>query len=148
MSILTALQSDLGDFETWPSLVLRRLFVDEPTDAIIVALTAFFYGNGSSVALCSQAYHACNPAATASHTDHIYTLYAYWREGSTWRRISVYYSISCRRYLYLNGGLLDQYEAARAPRRGRLFGLARTGHANLIYARMQHILESGVLYYP
>lgn len=148
VSILSALQTALGDFETWPSLVLRHLFIDEPTDNVVVALTAFFYGNGAPVALCSQALHACNPATTARHTDHIYTLYAYWREGSTWRRISVYYNISSNRYLYLNGNLLDQHEVARAPRRGRVFGIAGTGHADEINAMIQHIRDVGVQYYP
>ena len=148
MSLLSALVSRLGNLEEWPSAILQRLFVDEPTCSNVETVASFFYGNGASTALCSQTFHACNAATTVHVTNQIYSLYTSWQRSPYGHKTSVYYNLSCRSYLYLNGKKLDQFEEARPPRGGRRFGIRDTGHLNLINARLQHIRDVGVMYYP
>ena len=140
MTLLTALVARLGNLEEWPS-VLRQLFVDEPDYSNVASVAAFFYGNGAPCGHCSQAFHACNAAATGLVTDYIYTLFDSWQESPFGHRMSIYYNLQSKRYLYLNGRWKDQFEVARAPRGGRQLGIVATGHPDVLYARLQYIRD-------
>ena len=73
MALLTAVETRLGSMDEWPSQILRRLFVEEPTFGNVESVVAF-YGNGAPCGLCSQTFHGCNAAATLHTTEDIHAL--------------------------------------------------------------------------
>jgi hypothetical protein len=52
-----------------------------------------------------------------------------------------------KRYMFLNGRRLDQLEYPSAPSVNS-FGIAGTGFAIIIHAKLQHVRDAIVSYYP
>jgi hypothetical protein len=110
-------------------------------------VAAFFYVNGASFAMCSQTYHAFNDGTTAYVTQYIYELYEIWQESMFRHRIARYYNLHVKRYVFLNGQHLDQLEYAHAPSVDS-FGIAGTGFTPFIHAKLQHVRDADMSYYP
>ena len=146
MALLNTLETRLGSMDGWPSQILCRLFVEEPTFGNVESVTAFFYGNGAPCGLCSQAFHGCNAAATLHHTQDMYMLYDLWRGSPFGHRMAVYYDLQSKMYLYINGRRRDRFEVAPVPRGGYRWGIAATGHAAAIHERLQFIRDRGFEY--
>ena len=60
MYLLTVLESRLGTIDTWPSYILRFLFVDQPNYATVRRVAGFFYGNGIECHLAAEFYGLCS----------------------------------------------------------------------------------------
>jgi hypothetical protein len=44
-TVLGYLEENLGDIDKWPTLILRKLFKEDPTLLSLTTLSSFFYGN-------------------------------------------------------------------------------------------------------
>jgi hypothetical protein len=61
MSVLDRVEKCLGPVNSWPTYIIRFLFVDTPTPKIVKKkYTAFMIGNGVNVDLASDLYLLCN----------------------------------------------------------------------------------------
>jgi hypothetical protein len=121
-------ESHLGHIDTWPSYVIECLVVDTPTPEVVKELTSFFFGNGVSISLAYRLYQTCNPAATTETVRELFYLrYFLGHRSSSVRRMTVYYNMSHKRFMYLDGSYYAQFEplgsvepgiGMRAPRLG------------------------------
>ena len=73
-------------------------------------------------------------------------LYDTWQGSPFGHRMAVYWNLGRKIYLYINGHRRDQIEVAHAPRGGCRWGIADTGHAAAIHARLQYIRDRGFEY--
>jgi hypothetical protein len=144
--LLAAPQAQLGDFEGWLSPILLLLFLDAPTYTNVRKVVAFFYGNGASAAMCSQAFRAFNFITTEFVIHEIYNFYYLWQRFLYDRHIALYYNIRVKEYLFLNGRLMDPLERAPAPS-VEPFGIAGTGFATIIHLTLQHVRDTYGSYY-
>lgn len=132
MYLLTALESRLGSVDTWPSYILRFLFVDLPNAATIRRVAGFFYGNGVEYYLAAEFYGLCSPSAGIAVKEHVHWLYLHWQRSPGKRRVA-YYDVAARRHLYLNGWSLFLHPATLA------LGPVGTGFGQHIYRRLEQI---------
>jgi hypothetical protein len=103
MYLLAVFESRLGSIDTWPSYILRFLFVDTPNCAVVRRVAGFFYGNGIECNLAAEFYGLCSQNAGADVMEHIYQLYQHWQVSPwTYHKIE-YYNMRLRKHLYLNG---------------------------------------------
>jgi hypothetical protein len=103
MSVIGAAENNIGSLDTWPSRILEYLFCEIPTPGALLEYIAFCYGNGIPRSKASQLYHACNTQTTASVTEEIYETYSRWDSCSYKGLRAIFYHMSLRRYVYLNG---------------------------------------------
>jgi len=102
MSLLQAVEDHLGSIDTWPSYIIRYLFVDTPTPQVVEELTAFFIGKGVPKALAYRLYHACNPTTKNELVRELFYLrYIIWQTSKTVRRMSRYY-VCMQKHVYLH----------------------------------------------
>jgi len=79
MSLLQAVEDQLGSINTWPSYIIQYIFVDTPAPSVVEELTAFFIGNGVPKTLAYRLYHACNPATNELVRQLFYMQYSIWQ---------------------------------------------------------------------
>jgi hypothetical protein len=72
MSPLDRVEQRLGPINTWPTYIIRFLFVDNPTPIIMKKLTAFMVGNGADVNIAADLYLLCNDEWHARIKDDMY----------------------------------------------------------------------------
>jgi hypothetical protein len=68
----------LGPIDTWPTYIIRFLFVDIPTPTIVRKLTAFFIGNGVKVSIADDLYLLCNDRWHPRIRDDMYRINFNW----------------------------------------------------------------------
>lgn len=129
MFLLQALESLLGSVETWPTTILKRLFVDESTHSAIKTVSAFLYGNGVPCTIASYFYNLCNEQGGAHTTDTMQTYYFIWQASIYSSDQSIYYNTALKRFMWIRGRGLGQMEphVSDVP-----LGLERTGFATFI----------------
>ena len=98
----------LDTIETWPSCIIRFLFLNCPTRKIIKKLTAFFYGNGITLSLAIKLYQICNDKYTSPVANTMSNLYLKWQRNRFKPHMFHYYDVQHRRFL--NGSSLNQRE--------------------------------------
>src|SRR5215510_5306035 len=60
MDPLSAVERYLGAVETWPTVVLKCMFVEEPCERSILVVTKYFYCNNVPVDEAALCFTACN----------------------------------------------------------------------------------------
>lgn len=60
MDPLSIVERYLGAVETWPTTILRYLFVEEPSERSILEVTKYFYANGVPVDEAALCFTSCN----------------------------------------------------------------------------------------
>ena len=103
MYLLAILESKLGSIDTWPSYILRFLFVDVPLKATVRPVAGFFCGNKIECNLAAQFFRLCNDRAGMTVTEQIHQLYVRWQRSPWTYQMMEYYNMQLRRHLYLNG---------------------------------------------
>jgi hypothetical protein len=73
------LEQQLRLIDTWPTYIIRYLFVDVLSSPIFKRLAAFFYGNGVPVYTAAHLYWACNDTCNLRETNYMYLLYLHWQ---------------------------------------------------------------------
>ena len=112
--LLQAVEDHLGSIDTWPSSIIKYLFVDASLPRVVEELTAFFIGNGLPKALAYRLYHACNPTTTNDLVRHLfYMRYSIWQTSDTVRRMSRYYDVRMRKHVRLQVPYSTQLLALR-----------------------------------
>ena len=75
---LLVVEHRLGTIETWPSYVIRYLFLNCTRPLKIKKMTAFFYGNGITLSLAIRLYQICTDKYTSHVANTISNLYLKW----------------------------------------------------------------------
>src|SRR5215475_2867189 len=79
MSVLNNVETCLGPIDTWPSYIIKLLFVDTPTPNIVKQYTAFMIGNGVNVDLAYDLYFLCNDEWCSQIKDDMYKFNFIWQ---------------------------------------------------------------------
>ena len=103
MYLLAELESRLSTIDSWPSYILRFLFVDQSNYVTVGRVAAFFFGNGIEWNLAAEFYGLCSQAAGLAEAEQIYLLYQHWQHGPQTFRGVEYFNMLTRRHLYLDG---------------------------------------------
>ena len=107
---LLVVEHRLDTIETWPSYIIRFLFLNCPTRKIITTLTAFFYGNGISLSLAIKLYQICKDKYTSPAANTMSNLYLKWKRNRFKPHMFHYYDVHLRRFLWINGSSMNQRE--------------------------------------
>jgi hypothetical protein len=101
VSLLRHLEDRLGRIDTWPTLILPMLFIEEPTPRSTHILASFFCGNWIALDVATKFYALC--IGHSPHYIHEITscLYTAWQHIS--RHLSLYYDMMVGRLIYING---------------------------------------------
>jgi hypothetical protein len=60
MDPLSLVEEHVGAVETWPTYIIRHVFVDEPDARTVKNLAGFFYGNEVPLRDAVNCVNACN----------------------------------------------------------------------------------------
>jgi hypothetical protein len=101
--------SVVGVFESWPTSILRTIFVEESTNYNVRKVAAFFYGNGLSVHIAAQFYVLCNAKRPVTITHHMYAAFYNCLLSERTPHLAMY-NVSRARLLWINGWRLDNLE--------------------------------------
>ena len=93
MYLLSLLESQLGSIDTWPSYILRFLFVDTPNRATVRRVTVFFCGIKRACRLVAQFFGLCNERAGMAVTQQIYQLFLQWQSSPWAYKMVDYYDV-------------------------------------------------------
>jgi hypothetical protein len=74
MFLLQSVERRLGPIDTWPTYIIKDLFVDVPSSPIVKRLAGFFYGNGVPECTAAQLYWTCNDMCNHHETNYMYQL--------------------------------------------------------------------------
>ena len=70
MSILHFVERHLGHIHWWPTIILKHLFIDQPTYLTTMSLIRFFYGNGIPCEIAIQLFQHCNDEVDFNQAQH------------------------------------------------------------------------------
>jgi len=76
---LRVVEQRLGIVDTWPSSIIRFLFLECPTHRAIKLLSAFFYGNYIPPSLATKLYERCNIHFTSLVGRKMHNYYIEWQ---------------------------------------------------------------------
>ena len=114
--------------DLWPSLILTYLFNDHPspvrTDRLKTVI-AFFYGN-SSMDLAYRFYSVCNGRASRFVGERFRELYYVWRTSRCAPHMATYWNMRLKKFIYINGSLLNQSEPVSSEVSEMRFGIDNT----------------------
>jgi hypothetical protein len=139
MSLLESVEYRLGPINSWPSYIIRFLFVDIPTPTIVRKVTAFFVGNGVSVSIVADLYLLCTDHWHSRISDDMYGINFVWQRRMHNIHLYEYYNVLQCKYLWLNGALMDQNEEVKPAPTSREFGIDSTGYGPFINGRLQYV---------
>jgi hypothetical protein len=129
MLLLEAVNNRLGTMESWPSYILRYLFVENSVQERLKVLCAFFYSNGLPCHLAYQLYYMCNPYTTIKIKVQVKTYYNNWIKNLHTADKMYYYNLRVKDFFYVNSikHVLPKITVVD-------FGINNTGHASQIHA--------------
>jgi hypothetical protein len=147
MFLLQVLEFVLGNIETLPAAIIKRLFIDEPTPSNIKTVAAFFYGNGIPFYIANYFFNLCNDQGGVQASDIMRTYYLIWQCSKYKSHLVVYYNTSFQKFMWINGRALTQMEYVIPHVPGVPLGIERTGFSLLIRMKLCLIKEI-VLEFP
>jgi len=141
MYLLQHVEQHLGPLDTWPTYIIRYLFVDFPSPPIVKGLSAFFSGNNVPVYIASQLYLACNDTCNIHATNYMYQLYLRWQRCMYRFHMFEYYNVLKRKYIWTNGKAFNQKEEVSSIMRTPQLGIVNTGCNNLIRHKLRSVRQ-------
>jgi hypothetical protein len=60
MDPLSLIEERVGDVESWPTYIIRHMFVDEPNARTVKNFATFVFGNDVPVEVAVNCFNACN----------------------------------------------------------------------------------------
>jgi hypothetical protein len=138
MSLLERVEYRLGPINSWPSYIIRLLFVDIPTPTIVRNLTAFFVGNGVNVHIAADLYLLFTDHWHSCIRDDMYVINLVWKRRIHNIHLYEYYNVLQRKYLWLNGAFMDQNAEVHPVATCMEFGIDNTGYGHFINERLQY----------
>ena len=110
MSLLQIMEFVLGSIDTWPTAILKSLFIEEPTPSNINTISAFFYGNGIPFYMASYFFNLRNDRGSVQSTNIMRKFFLLWQCLKFKRHFCVYYNTTFRKLMWLNGRAHKQME--------------------------------------
>jgi hypothetical protein len=136
MCVLQQAEQHLGQIDTWPTYIIRYLFINVPKPCIVRKFTAFFYGNDIPVSIASQLYKACNDKYNLQVNEYICDLHSHWQRCRYKIHMSEYY-VRLHKFIWINGTALNQLEEAKPEVTVMDFGINCTGCSSLIRNKLK-----------
>jgi hypothetical protein len=146
MYLLTLVSLLVGPVDSWPTKVIRAVFLEEPTLASIKTVVAFFYGNGVPFYMARQFYSLCNYHVFERATYFMRLHYETLKALRFMSHQPVYYNATFRRLMWINGRALDQTEFVVPPVSEIPIGIDATGNANTVRFKMHLIRDTRVVF--
>jgi len=137
MCVLQRIKQHLGQIDTWPTYIMKYLFIDVAKSRIVRKLTAFFYGNDIPVSIASQLYNACNDKYNLQLTEYICDLYSQWQGCRYKIHMSECYNVRLHKFIWINGTALNQLEEVKTEVTVIDFGMDCTGCSSLIRNKLK-----------
>jgi hypothetical protein len=141
MFLLQALESFLGDTEQWPSTILNHLFIDAPTPGIVKKVSAFFNENNVPFHIASYLYEICSEYSDDYATNIMHSYYFIWRSVRYANHLAIYYNMSLKRYMHINGACRSLIEPVIPDIPVIPLGIAATSIPNAIRVKLRLIKE-------
>ena len=142
MLLLDAMTSHLGQLDSWPTYILQFLFIDHPSPVRskkLKRVMAFFYGNDVPLELACTFYNACNGTAPRFVVEQSRQWYCVWQSSRYERHMADYYSMISKKFININGSLLNQLELVLPEVTTMDFGNDSTTHPQLIRRKLEEI---------
>ena len=139
MDPLRAAEVILGDVETWPTHIIYNMFVVKLNTISVKKVVAFMYGNGVPAACAIDCFNACMTLDSYYVACTMNDWYCIWDNNPCKAHKAEYYSMSLKRWLWINGEALDQHEAVWSEITVMLFGSESTGYQRIIKTTIEHI---------
>jgi hypothetical protein len=137
MCLLQQVEQHLGQIDTWPTYIIRYLFIDVPKPGIVRELAAFFYGNDIPVSVASQLYNACNDKYNLQVNEYICGLYSHWQRCRYKIHMSEYYNVRLHKFIWINGTALNQLEEVKPEVTVMDFGIGCTVCSSMIRNKLK-----------
>jgi hypothetical protein len=147
MHLITILDFMVGPIEIWPTNVIRAIFLEEPTLASIKTIVAFFYGNGVPFFIAYQFFFLCNYNVLGRTTITMRLHYEMWRALRFMPHQAVYYNMTFKRLMWLNGRALSQTEFVEPRVSDIPLGIDATGEALTVGFKL-HLIKDQLLVFP
>jgi len=139
MDTLKAAELILGEVETWLTQIIYNMFVVETNIIIVKKVAAFMYGNGVPAACAVDCFNACMGLDRYYVSCSMNYWYSIWNNNPYEAHKAEYYSMSFKRWLWINGEALDQHETVWQENRVMQFGTESTGCHRIIKTIIEHI---------
>ena len=103
MLLLQLLELIVGDFNEWPTDILRDIFIETPYHLSVGRIAAFGYGNGVPLRILTRFVAMANPHWRHIHSLQLYTQYHMWKGEVDASHCAQYFSMSLGKYCWING---------------------------------------------
>ena len=103
MLLLQLLELIVGDFNEWPTDVLRDIFIESPNHLSVGRIAAFGYGNGIPLRILTRFVALANPHWRHINSLQLYTQYHMWKGEVDASHCAQYFSMSQGKYCWING---------------------------------------------
>jgi hypothetical protein len=103
VSLLRHLEDRLGRIDTCPTLILRYLFLEEPSPRSTHILASFLFGNWIALDVAIQFYALCIGRSPCYIHENMSSIYTAWQHDVSSRHLTLYYDMMVERLMYING---------------------------------------------
>jgi len=139
MDPLKVVEDILGNVESWPTYIIYNMFVVEPNTISVKKVAAFMYGNAVTVINAINCFNVCMGLDSYYVSCAMRDWYCIWDNNPYKPHKAEYYSMSSKRWLWINGEALDQHEAVWPEITVMQFGTESTGCQQIIKTTIEHI---------
>ena len=146
MFVMQSLESLLGHIDTWPTTILKLLFIDDLTPTNIKKVAAFFCRNGIPYHITSYFYNLCNEKGGIHVTDLVQTFRFIWQSARYTPHLDKYYNTQFKIIVWINGRCLAQLEPVLPIVTRILLGMEATGYSLLIRIKLCLIRETVMIF--
>jgi len=142
MDVLSVVEQRLGAVTTWPTYMLKNVFVEDPTRQSVREVAGFMYGNGVPHRIATRCFQLCNGGRLAEIECGMFEWFYVWNRSPHKVHMEEYWSVELKAWAWLNGSALD-----RGPERvvGSVeiteFGLEASGCAGLIQRAIDNVRQ-------
>jgi len=140
MNLVDILEQHLGIIEVWPSSILTYLFHDHPSPVRCEKLKkviAFCYWNDVPHQLAYQFYNACNGTSPRFVLEQFHSWYRAWHISRCRPHMAMYWNMRPRKYMFVNGSLLNQSEPVLPEVPQLLFGIDNAAFPSQIRDKLE-----------
>jgi hypothetical protein len=106
--MLGYLEENLGAIDTWPTLILRKLFVEDPTPVSITTLNTFFFGNRIAFEVAAPFCALCIGHSHLQIVDLMTGQFLRWTGDRHTKHLTVYYDMVLECFMFVNGSACDE----------------------------------------
>ena len=112
MDPLAVVEAQISGVDSWPSYVLRYMFLLEP-NAHVMKVAAFMYGNDVRLSDAMACYNACNGRRQSRVETVLRAWYFVWDRDVNQSHKEQYYSMRLKCQAWINGKAREQYEVVQ-----------------------------------